>query len=149
MRSRRRKISTRKPSFWRVISKRITLLRHQEEEVHRERLILERTLAELEAKETPIATVSRPPEHIGRNAIVIGTILSRAGKPLAIKDVAQIAYEQKVISSDKKGRRGVYNIVNNVMRRNSKNGSAMFVKLDHGNLWDLRERHSQRSAEGH
>ncbi len=138
MRSVRRRISGRKPSFIRLISKRIAFLQRQEEEAHRERSILERTLAEYEAKDTPVVTVTRPPEHIGRNAVVIGTILSRAGKPLAIKDVAKIAYEQKLIQNAK-GYLAVYNIVQTVMRRNSRNGSAMFVKLD-GNLWDLKER---------
>lgn len=132
----------RKPYFYRVISRRIANLQRQEEDARRERLILQRTLAELDTKDTP-TTVSRPPKHIGHNAVVIGTILSRAGKPLPIKDVARIAYDQKLIHNDKQYA-GVYNIVQSVMRRNSKNGSAMFVKLD-GNLWDLKERQSPGS----
>ncbi len=136
-----------------TIKQRLSVLRAQERAAHalirrinKEREILDKTLADLQGMEKSAHDHSRvvPHRQPGHNALVIAAILKNTGHPMNVRSIAQQAHESGQIASGNEYK-GVYNIVQTVLKRNSKNGHSTFVKVDRG-LWYLRALQKHPSA---
>ena len=115
-------------------------LRKLREKIDKRLQILERAYAELSGVETETTAVTngslRP---MGNNRKVIVSILGNNGGPMAVRDIANKAFQSGLIRSPN-GYKGVYNIVQTVLRRNK---GTTFSKVDLG-TWDLRARRLEK-----
>ena len=140
----------KKLSVERTIRHELRSLRAQKEKVDKRIQVLERLYAELRGAEAVIldrvesAPVSknglpRPPKA-GTNRAAIIKILERNERPMAVREIANKAFQSEKIKSSH-GYKGVYNIVQTVLKRNRKN---TFIKVAPGQ-WDLRVRIEKRA----
>ena len=142
----------RKLSVERTIRHELKSLRTQKEKVDKRIQVLERLYAELRGAEAVMldraesAIVSknglpRPPKA-GTNRAAIIKILERNDGPMAVREIANKAFQSEKIKSPRRGYKGVYNIVQTVLKRNRKN---TFIKVAPGQ-WDLRVRIEKRAT---
>lgn len=131
-------LDTRNIQLWKQMSEQVETLRVQEEDIRREREILEKAL--LDYSTIRVYSIPQHPTGAeGNNRSAIVAILQEKGRSLRITEIAQRAIEKGLIKSAK-GPEGVYSIVQTVLNRNSK---TTFIKRGRG-VWDLRERHNKK-----
>jgi len=133
-------------SIEKMIRREIVRLKRQKAQVDRRLHTLEKILLELEVSEyTPVGletagaalSLGIRARKMGANQMIIASILTAHNGPMAIREIANQAYQTGRIKSAN-GYRGVYAIVQTILRRN---GRTTFIKTGPGE-WDLRERHA-------
>ena len=134
------------PKVERIVRSELKSLHAQKEKIDKRIQILERAYAELRGAETltvvPPETVSasngsaRP---MGNNRKIIVSILESNGESMAVRDIANKAWQNRQIGSAN-GYKGVYNIVQTVLKRNK---GTTFIKVAPG-TWDLLARHMEK-----
>jgi hypothetical protein len=129
------------PKVERIVRRELKSLRAQKEKIDKRIQILERAYAELRGAEALTVAPEAPSfshnssRPMGANRTIIVSILESNEGPMAIRDIANKAFQSGQIRSVN-GYKGVYNIVQTVLRRNKK---TTFVKVGAGK-WDLRVR---------
>lgn len=130
------------PIVERIMRRELRSLRAQKEKIDKRIQILERAYAELRGAEAltlvhaePVSASYNSLPHKGTNRALIISMLESSKGPMAVRDIANKAYQNGQIKSTNEYQ-GVYNIVQAVLRRNRK---TTFVKVGPGK-WDLRGR---------
>jgi hypothetical protein len=129
----------KKTSIEKMLRREIVQLRRQKERIERRLNTLEKVLPELEVSgalnKATAATFGR---KMGTNQLAIASILKDGNGPMAIREIANRAFQTGRIKSAN-GHRGIYAIVQTALRRNA---ATTFIKTAPG-TWDLREKHSR------
>lgn len=131
-------------SVEKMIRHEISLLTRQIERLQRRLHALNRSMEELEMAEyrSNAESISVRARTMGHNQLVIASILKDSKGPMKVSAIANRAFQTEQIKSAA-GSRGVYSIVQTVLRRNSK---TTFIKTAPA-TWDLRERHVKNNDE--
>ncbi|HLY21514.1 MAG TPA: hypothetical protein VKT83_03505 [bacterium] len=123
----------RRTSVERAARREIAQLTRQKDKIERRLNMLHNILIEMETYDSSEPSSSR---KMGANQIAIASILRSGNGAMSVRDIANRVYQTGRIKSAN-GHRGIYAIVQTVLRRNAK---TTFIKVGTGK-WELRERY--------